>query len=885
MYRGLLAKPDGCDKCPLNGCPQVPGEGDPHAKIVIVGMGPGYFEEQRGRPFCGNSGELLDRMLKAANIERSEVWITNVALCRPDRVQLSNGGVIPKARVEKDSMLKHCRARVLKELALVKSRVVVALGTITAEAICDGVKGITQLHGALCHLAPEAGCPNTIVIPLFHPAHLLRGEQRFYPAVVEGLKKAKRLSESPPRQLGKLFVIDPCSARVDADLDQLESLVLEVLESGEDIAVDVETTSEKQLDATLTVVGFGIAGRGTRPAMGVAVTVRSWNNAKGCFEWLWSASQWQRVHAILLRLLLGSNRKIYWNWGFDVTVLERFFGLPGGTVRDGMILHHLDYPDLLHRLDFAVQTVLDAPPWKYIYRDKCKRGVATHRDLLIYNAQDCLYTILAFLHVEMNARLRGNLHLERRQLEVSCLARRAHIFGVPINMRVWQEVYDEHRRIHDDALIMMRGAIASVPGAAQDFSEFVDACRRSRSPGKDIQPSALGAEDWNPNSGDHGRWFLYEFLKLQPQRWTKGGPDKDKTKIVASASYKGVLVFSDKPLVKAYVDCAEESATIRTLESIRANVNPRTGRVHPSWQTTSMKGTRWTSSGGLNVQNWDETLKHVTRFEEEGPPSYWWVAADAAAIEYRIAAWLANIQELLDLFNGETFDEEKEEWKKYDPRYDAHSLVAVEVFGDMFTKGNMKLKKALRTMVKRVVYALFYGAYPEKIFQTILEDKRVPSEFRAFIAKHKDYIERIHSGFSSRFGEWERYAQRQIAQVRFKEEQIIAPFGRHRPWALSNMVEETKIRNTPIQLSAGEIINDIFVATDKALRAVGVDAHFSIHEHDSEKYVVHARDVVKAQGIMNDEFDRWLEFGGDDEIVRKIHITGQAHTGLSLASV
>jgi DNA polymerase I-like protein with 3'-5' exonuclease and polymerase domains len=298
-----------------------------------------------------------------------------------------------------------------------------------------------------------------------------------------------------------------------------------------------------------------------------------------------------------------------------------------------------------------------------------------------------------------------------------------------------------------------------------------------------------------------------------------------------------------------------------------------------------MKGTRWTSSGGLNVQNWDETLKHVTRFEEEGPPSYWWVAADAAAIEYRIAAWLANIQELLDLFNGETFDEEKEEWKKYDPRYDAHSLVAVEVFGDMFTNGNMKLKKALRTMVKRVVYALFYGAYPEKIFQTILEDKRVPSEFRAFIAKHKDYIERIHSGFSSRFGEWERYAQRQIAQVRFKEEQIIAPFGRHRPWALSNMVEETKIRNTPIQLSAGEIINDIFIMTDKALRAAGVDAHFSIHEHDSEKYVVHARDVVKAQGIMNDEFDRWLEFGGDDEIVRKIHIYGQAHTGLSLASV
>jgi hypothetical protein len=377
---------------------------------------------------------------------------------------------------------------------------------------------------------------------------------------------------------------------------------------------------------------------------------------------------------------------------------------------------------------------------------------------------------------------------------------------------------------------------------------------------------------------------LYEFLKLQPQRWTKGGPEKDPTKIVASASYKGVLVFSDKPLVKAYVDCAEESATLRTLESIRANVNLRTGCLHPSWGM--MKGTRWTSGGGVNVQNWDETLKRITSLDsEEGPPSYWWVAADAASIEYRIAAWLANIPELLNLFNGETFDEEKEEWKKYDARYDGHALVATEVFGDMFTKGSMKVKKALRTMVKRIVYALIYTATPERIFQTILEDKRVPSEFRAFVVSHKDYIERVHRGFTSRFSEWGYFVQRQVSQVRFKEEQLVPPFGRHRPWAMPAMVEESKISNLLVQLAAGEIVNDIFIATDKRMRKEGLDAQFAIHEHDSEKWRVAAKDVLRAKTIMDEEFDRWLEYSGEEEKPRRVHIYGQSKIGVNLAVV
>lgn len=1188
----------------------VPAEGNPHADIAIVGMGPGRWEENRGRPFCGDSGQLLDRMLTEAGLSREDLWVTNVSLCRPDAVEMPNGGTMPKARVEKDSMLKHCRERVLRELGRVKPKVVVALGTITAEALCDDVKGITQLHGSLNHLSAAVG-HDSIVIPLFHPAHLLRGEQRFYPAVVAGLRKAKRLARDGVKSPGSLFLIDPASPTLMKDLDVLDTLVEDIIRTGEDISWDVETFDATPRVTGLTVVGFGSAAR----KLGVAITVRVWNALRGAFEWVWSRSLWERLYNIIARLWRARNCKLLWNFGFDVTVMERFWGPVGGTVRDGMILHHLDFPDTLHRLDFAVQTELDVPPWKYLYRQLCARGVATHRDLLVYNAQDCLYTALVFPLVERNARLRGNIHLEQHQLRVADLARRAHINGIPINHPVLEEIYAKHQKARDEALATMHAAIAAHEGAPESLRQWLDAAKakRAAASGKTgaLKPTpSLTATDWNPNAGDHGRWFLYDFLRLQPTRFTAGGPEKDEKKKLPSHSYKGVLVYMSNPLVKAYVDRAEEEAVLRTLDTIRKNLDPVTRWLHASWSTTSMKGTRWTShpncfdeetelltprgwvrvsalraddeiaqwspkgdlisfvrplqlikrtydgpmvaiknrgvdlfvtpehrlvfwhtrnrhkggeavleewpaadaghahtavpqvlgeylggwvdesaafitvlcaaqadgwrrrygpgqawawyltrqrkvdrliaaltalgdaaswytkpvlrrgrrsqtavylrdcplkkkldvhlnnrkdfdgarilawsqrtlrrfveevphwdgtvaghagpysstnrhnadwvqiaqllSGGGRVghlypswskqskrpcwnltpgwrngrvgvslkhvmvapperrtvycvtvpssyvvvrrntyvaitgqcQNWTEEIKRITLL----PDPWVWVGADAAAIEYRIAAYLARIPELLTLFNGPMFDEEKEKWKKYDPRYDGHSLIATEVFGDVFTNGTPELKAALRTMVKRVVYALFYGAFPEKIFTTILEDHRVPSDFRAFVSKHPEYIIRIHEGFSARFPDWDRFAQREIVWVRMLGEQMIAPFNRHRPWALPNLVEETKIRNTPIQLAAGEVVNALFLAMDAEARAQGIRCWFAVHAHDACEWVVHKDDAERMKALINSIFDCTLEMGrdGTDVPFRRIHIYGQAKIGHSLAEV
>lgn len=871
-----------CLGCPLDGYPnvnRVHGEGPRHADIAIVGMGPGWQEEQDGRPFVGPSGQLLNAMLADAGVDRAKVYITNVAQCRPRGVQTNAGGWIPKAKVEKLSM-QCCRARCLAELAEVRPKIVVAVGTMTMEMISDGVKGITQVQGSLNRLAPEAELPDTWVIPLFHPAHLLRGEDRFYSVVVEGLKKAKRLAEGGLRPTGELRCIDPSSATVAADLAWLRSEIDSIIAAGDDIAVDVETTRAEPMDATLTVFGFCSLRRKT----GIAVTVRCWNPTTASFEFNWNEQQWKIIDGCIRDLLAAKLRFWFWNYGFDVTVLERHYKI-GGTIGDGMVLHHLYQSDLLHGLAFAAQTFLDIPPWKWLFRQAELAGAATHADLLRYNAQDVLYTALLISILSRLVAERGNAHLIEHQLYMSDMARRAHLRGIPIDLEAWRKAYFTYEQRRYATLERIKEAIRSSDGAAADLSKFVQDARMWRQK-RDVEYELLDVEQFNPASADHGRWLLYRFLKLAPSRFTKGGAEGDDKQ--PSHSYKGVLNHLDNPLVKAYVDNAEVTAVMRALKSIKEHLHPVTGRLHPTWNSVGMAGTRWVSK--INVQNWDSILKSIS-VQPEGRV---WIAADAAQIEYRVAALLAGITDLLKLFNAPPFDEDSDEegWKKYDPRYDAHSMLAAEVFGQWFLDHceaskthspkckctHCVTKKGLRTLVKRVVYALFYGAFPTKILSSLLEDRRLPSGFRMMLKIER--VEAIWQGFSQRFREWPRWADREEVQVRRLGFQRFPPFDRHVWWALKNLVEVTKIRNTPIQRAAGDAVNAMFRKMDEEVRARGLDAYFVLHGHDSCVWDVAAADAAAMTELVNRNFDMRLEYEG-----RWVHVYGQAKHGRTMAEV
>jgi len=123
----------GCVRCPLKETRTqvVFGEGNPGARLMLVGEGPGEEEDARGRPFVGRAGQLLDSALAEAGIPRDAVWVTNTVRCRPTKIEAGRVANRPPRVGE----IRACAVWMETELRLVAPRVVVCLGAVAAKAL------------------------------------------------------------------------------------------------------------------------------------------------------------------------------------------------------------------------------------------------------------------------------------------------------------------------------------------------------------------------------------------------------------------------------------------------------------------------------------------------------------------------------------------------------------------------------------------------------------------------------------------------------------------------------------------------------------------------------------------------------------------------------
>ncbi|MBV9719787.1 MAG: uracil-DNA glycosylase [Candidatus Eremiobacteraeota bacterium] len=154
----------------------VYGEGDPCARLVVIGEGPGETEDQLGRPFVGRAGQLLDRMLAAIGLERGEVYICNTVKCRPT-LPGANG---PRNRAPDPQEMENCRPFLNEQIAIVAPAVILALGAPAAKSFLGKEFQITRMRGRW-----YAGPDDIPLMVTFHPAYILRqtgGE-------IEGVKR------------------------------------------------------------------------------------------------------------------------------------------------------------------------------------------------------------------------------------------------------------------------------------------------------------------------------------------------------------------------------------------------------------------------------------------------------------------------------------------------------------------------------------------------------------------------------------------------------------------------------------------------------------------------------------------------------------------------
>lgn len=179
-----------CTRCPLHEkrLNIVFGEGNPNARLMFVGEGPGADEDRQGRPFVGKAGQLLTRMIQAMNLDRSDVYIANVVKCRPP------GNRTPH-RVEMDT----CFPFLERQIAAISPSAIVALGKTATSALLMSDDPISRMRG---RFHDRQGIP---VMPTYHPSFLLREEaDRKYKAEAwADLKEVMALLDLPLRGSGE----------------------------------------------------------------------------------------------------------------------------------------------------------------------------------------------------------------------------------------------------------------------------------------------------------------------------------------------------------------------------------------------------------------------------------------------------------------------------------------------------------------------------------------------------------------------------------------------------------------------------------------------------------------------------------------------------------
>ena len=167
-----------CRKCELYHSRKlaVPGEGPANSDIMFIGEGPGFHENEQGRPFVGAAGNFLNELLQAAGMSRAQVWIGNVVKCRPP----GNRDPLPEE-------LAACGEYLERQIAAINPRIIITLGRFSMGRYMPGAK-ISAVHGQMRRVGDR------FVIAMFHPAAALH-QAALRPTIENDFAQLPRLLE------------------------------------------------------------------------------------------------------------------------------------------------------------------------------------------------------------------------------------------------------------------------------------------------------------------------------------------------------------------------------------------------------------------------------------------------------------------------------------------------------------------------------------------------------------------------------------------------------------------------------------------------------------------------------------------------------------------
>jgi uracil-DNA glycosylase family 4 len=362
----VKAKHAKCWNCPLYLEGQfVPSDGPAKADLAVVGEAPGANEGRVGKPFIGESGQLLNRILGHYEIDRKRIFLSNACLCRDPN------GATPSA-----TAIEACRPRLMEELRDHEVKDVVTLGNTAAQAVLATKVGITKLRiGTSRHNEDEL--PGVRIIPTFHPAACLRVPD-FFPSLVNDFGKLKGFHGTWYEPKWKAFEEPHEALAAIAELSRLPD--------DDEIDVDIESNIEKD-------VSFEQPARHRLLCVGIGY-------AEGKVAVIGETACQDEDVLRALAAYLTSRRCSFQNGKFDSKGLWAKLGHVDIKVAfDTMLANYCqDERRGIHALDYQGIEKLGAPDWKHEiekYQPKKYGYAAIPRPVLYkYNAWDVHVTAM-----------------------------------------------------------------------------------------------------------------------------------------------------------------------------------------------------------------------------------------------------------------------------------------------------------------------------------------------------------------------------------------------------------------------------------------------------------------------------------------------------------
>ena len=154
-------------------------EGDPESKLMFIGEAPGREEDLQGRPFVGDAGKVLTRLIEKMGFRRNQVYIANIVKCRP-----------PSNRDPMIDEIKRCRGFLDQQIAIIQPRVIMTLGRVAIQTLLDNINvKMTAIRGKLLDYR------GITLIPTFHPAYLMRNPKDKWLTWDDALKVLENLKQ------------------------------------------------------------------------------------------------------------------------------------------------------------------------------------------------------------------------------------------------------------------------------------------------------------------------------------------------------------------------------------------------------------------------------------------------------------------------------------------------------------------------------------------------------------------------------------------------------------------------------------------------------------------------------------------------------------------